>query len=425
MIRDLKKFNWQVFTALCASSLIPAVYQTVKTFIIAVNNESSAFDIVGQMEWFDLIDETLQAFLIIPLYSILNSFFKKDRKEFSANAFKLAFTVFIVYAIFSSGVLIHGISLIKAMKQTESELAVTNTYLQLETAAFMAGVLVSFIKVVFLVTGTAKNFYIFLGISTFLRIISDFIFIPAFKVYGIAFSNILVNCLLTFSGFILLYRQKCIRFAWFHKSDLPVLKTWIKTGTFSGLQQFIDNIIYAVMICKMVNMVQEQGNYWIANNFIWGWLLIPVSALSEVIRRDCKDGYKSLLQSNYYLIGLAVVLLWTITIPLWMPFFKYAVHLQNAGEIFLIVLKLFPFYIAYTGCAIIDNIFIGLGKTHYNAVNSLIMNFIYYGIFFVLYLCGKITFSMNTIILMFGFGMGTHYIVSFIEEKVFLRRNSE
>lgn len=48
------------------------------------------------------------------------------------------------------------------------------------------------------------------------------------------------------------------------------------------------------MICKMVNMVAEQGNYWIANNFIWGWLLIPITALSEVIRRDCKDGYAKL-----------------------------------------------------------------------------------------------------------------------------------
>ena len=48
------------------------------------------------------------------------------------------------------------------------------------------------------------------------------------------------------------------------------------------------------MVCKTVNAVSQSGNYWIANNFIWDWLLIPVTALGEVIRSDCKDGYKNL-----------------------------------------------------------------------------------------------------------------------------------
>ena len=172
----------------------------------------------------------------------------------------------------------------------------------------------------------------------------------------------------------------------------------------------------------MVNMVAEQGNYWIANNFIWGWLLIPITALSEVIRRDCKDGYAQLKQFNYYFIAAAVIVVWAITIPLWTPFYKYAENLQNASEIFSITIKLAPFYIAYAGCAIIDNIFIGLGKTIYNAINSLIINLVYYGIFYILYITGTLTFTMNVIILMFGFGMVVHLAVSLIEEKLFLSR---
>ena len=172
----------------------------------------------------------------------------------------------------------------------------------------------------------------------------------------------------------------------------------------------------------MVNLVAEQGNYWIANNFIWGWLLIPISALSEVIRSDCKEGYKNLKQANYYIISGLAVVLWGISIPFWTPFFKYAQNLTNSNEIFDIVLKLAPFYIAYAGCVIIDNIFIGLGKTIYNAVNSFIINFIYYGIFYALYLTKAIEFKMNTIILMFGFGMVVHWIVSIIQQKLFFNR---
>lgn len=420
--KQLKSFNWRLFVALCALSLIPAIYQTIKTFIISSTSQSSVFDIIGQMEWFDLINETLQAFLIIPLYSILNKIFKNDKENFSKYTFKTGLLAFIIYTLFSVGVLIYGIVLIKAMNPNEIDLFTLNTYLQLETIAFMIGIVVSFINVVFVVVGKDKNVYIFLAINVVLSIVADFVLIPNFGVYGIAISNIIVNFILAISSLILLYVQKYIRFCWFHKSDITIFKEWCKVGVFSGLQQFIDNFIYAIMICKMVNLVSEQGNYWIANNFIWGWLLIPITALSEVIRRDCKDGYLKLNQFNYYFIVVIVIVFWAITIPLWTPFYQYAENLQNASEIFSITIKLVPFYIAYAGCAVIDNIFIGLGKTIYNAVNSLIINLIYYGIFYILYVTGTITFTINVIILMFGFGMVVHLIVSIIEEKLFLQR---
>lgn len=308
------------------------------------------------------------------------------------------------------------------MNPEEFDVSTANHYLQLETIAFMVGIIVSFVNVVFVVVGKDKNVYIFLAIQTALSIITDFALIPNMGVYGIAVSNIIVNSVLAIASFVMLYLQKLIKPCWFHKSDIPILRDWGKVGVFSGVQQFIDNLIYAVMIGRMVNMVAEQGNYWIANNFIWGWLLIPISALTEIIRRDCKDGYRELKQFNYYFIGLATVLLWAITIPAWTPFFKGAQGLTNADEIFLIVIKLAPFYIAYIGCAIVDNIFTGLGKTIYNAINSLIINLVYYGIFFILYLTKAITFTMDTIIIMFGLGMVVHLVVSLILEKVFFKK---
>ena len=308
------------------------------------------------------------------------------------------------------------------MNPNEIDVNTTNHYLQLETIAFMIGILSSFVSVVFVVIGKDKNVYIMLGVRTALSLIADFALIPYLGIYGIAISNIIVNAVLAIAGYIILYFSKCVKPCWFSRADLPVLKEWGKVGVFSGLQQFIDNLIYAVMICKMVNMVAEQGNYWIANNFIWSWLLIPITALAEVIRNDCKDGYKKLRQFNYYFISSVVMIVWAITIPLWTPFYKYAQSLSNANEIFLITIKLVPFYIVYAGCAIIDNIFIGLGKTIYNAINSLIINFVYYGIFFLLYITHTITFNMDVIILMFGFGMVVHLIISLTEEKIFLRK---
>ena len=176
------------------------------------------------------------------------------------------------------------------------------------------------------------------------------------------------------------------------------------------------------MIGKMVNMVAEQGNYWIANNFIWGWLLIPITALTEIIRRDCKDGYRKLKQSNYYMITTFVVILWIATIPLWSLFYQYAEKLANYQDIFDITIKLFPFYIAYALCTIPDNIFIGLGNTKYNMINSLVCNLGYYGLFFILYITNAITMSMDVIILMFGFGNVFHLVISLLEEHYFFKK---
>ncbi len=421
-IKQLKRFNRRLWIALCALALVPAVYQTVRTFLIAGTGGSGAFDIIGQMEWFDLINETLQAFLIVPLYSVLNGILGKSREKFAEYVFKTGVVSFALYALFSVGVIIYGRSLIGAMNPDGVNLTATNIYLQLETAAFTAGVVLSFVNVVFVVIGKARNIYIFLGVRTALSMAADFLLIPNFGVYGVAVSNIAVNTLLAAASVLLLWRQKQIKFRRFAKSDIAVFKEWCKTGGFSGAQQFIDNVVYAVMVCKMVNAVAEQGNYWIANNFIWGWLLIPVTALAEVVRADCKDGYKNLKQFNYYFIAGATAVLWAVSVPLWTPFFRYAQNLSNAEEIFGITVKLAPFYIAYAGCAIIDSIFIGTGKTVYNAVNSLIINFVYYGVFYALYAAGVLSFGMNTVILMFGFGMVAHYIVSLIEEKCFLRK---
>ncbi len=419
---ELKKFNWRLWISLCSLALIPAIYQTAKTFLISSSGGTGAFDVIGQMEWFDLINETLQAFLIIPLYSILNRILQKQRENFAEYTFKTGLVSLALYTLFSIGVLIYGTFLIQAMNQNEIDMGVTSTYLRLETVAFMAGIIVSFVNVVFVVLGKDKNVYIFLGIRTAMSLIADFLLIPNFGVCGMAISNITVNSILAVVCILLLYFQKHLKFCWFKNSDRVVFKEWCKTGAFSGFQQFIDNFIYAVMVCKMVNMVAEQGNYWIANNFIWGWLLIPITALAEVIRSDCKNGYKKLRQFNYYFIVGATVLLWGITIPFWMPFFRHVQNLQNANEIFMIVIKLVPFYIAYAGCAVIDNIFIGVGKTIYNAVNSLIINIGYYGIFYVLYRINAVEFNMNTIIIMFGLGMVVHYIVSIIEEKFFFKK---
>ena len=416
---DFKSFDWKMYLALCLLALVPSIYQTIITKLITVNTNPGALDIIGQMEWFDLINETICAFLIVPMYSILSKV--KNTEKFSKVVFKLGVVVFGLYILFSLGTLFYGIRLVSYMNPNEIDLFAAYRYLSLETIAFMIGIIYSYVNVVFLVLDKSKYMYSFLIGKILLCLLSDFLLIPNWGIEGVAISNIISNVVVGLIGVLMLFATKNIQIDRFKNEDLTHLKTWGKTGVFAGGQQFLDNIIYALMIVRMVNAVSESGNYWVANNFIWGWLLIPITCLSEIIKKDAGiDGYK-LKQRNYYLIVFFSLILWIILLPTYQWFFKTIEGIDNYSRIFEIVIKNLGFYVFFALSQIPDSIFVGMGKTKYNAINSLICNIAYYGIWFILYQTRAVTMNMDMIIVMFGVGNIVHWLISIIEEKIFLK----
>ncbi len=418
--KDFKTFDWKMYLALCLLTLVPAIYQTIVTRLISSYTTPGSLDIIGQMEWFDLINETICAFLIIPMYSLLSNAYKKD--NFEEVVFKLGLIIIGLYVLFSIITFIVGARMISFMNPNEIDVDATYKYLSLETIAFMIGIIFSYSNVVFIVIDKSIYMYSFLVAKILLALLSDFILIPDLGINGIAISNIISNGVMGLIGIIVLIIIKQIKISKYNKEDLVYLKSWCKTGLFAGGQQFLDNIIYALMVVRMVNAVSESGNYWVANNFIWGWLLIPITCLAEIIRKDSGlNGYK-LKQINYYSIVFFTIILWALLIPTYIPFFKNIESLENSSRIFEIVIKVLIFYVGYAISLIPDSIFIGLGKTKYNAINSIIINIVYYGIWFILYKTNILIMTMDAIILMFGLGMAIHMVISLIEEKIFLRK---
>jgi hypothetical protein len=334
---DLKSFDWKMYLALCLLALVPAIYQTVITKLITVNTNPGALDIIGQMEWFDLINETICAFLIVPMYSVLSK--AKNTENFSRVVFKLGILVVGLYVLFSLGTFFYGIHLVSYMNPNEIDVVAAYRYLSLETVAFMIGIIYSYVNVVFLVLDKSKYMYSFLVGKILLSLLSDLFLIPNFGAEGIAISNIVSNVVVGLIGVVILFVTKNIKVDKFVKEDLSHLKMWGKVGLFAGSQQFLDNIIYALMIVRMVNAVSESGNYWVSNNFIWGWLLIPITCLAEIIRKDAGvDGY-NLKQTNYYSIVIFSLMLWVILIPTYQWFFKTVEGIDNYSRIFEIVIK--------------------------------------------------------------------------------------
>lgn len=176
----------------------------------------------------------------------------------------------------------------------------------------------------------------------------------------------------------------------------------------------LDNIIYTTIVCKMVNQVSEQGNYWAANNIIWGLMLIPISALSEIIKKECQNELSTAKIKGYHLIIIVTFFSWLCFIPMLNPFLKNIMGLKEFKTVKHIIMVLIPFYLAYSYTALLDSLLIGYGKTQYLFFISGIVNLIYYPIVYGLVLKGIFVPNILFICIMFGSGMVIHLCCSVI-----------
>lgn len=410
-----KKFNYSLFFSLMLLFFIPAINDTVK--VLFVNTTTKSLDIVSNIEWFDLINEILCTGLIIPLYSILNRYID-DKDLFKTKVFHTSLIAFLIYLVFSIIVYINGNLLVKSM--TNISIAETTKYLQLETIAFVVGFLFSVFSVVFYLLGKAKYIYALIVTKTVCLVISNALLIPQFGSFGIAYANILTNLGLVICCFIILIKKDFINFSFQNLYDKSMFIDWLKIGAFQGLAILVSNVAYAYMIVRIINEVQEQGNYWIANNFIWGWLLVPIFSIGEIIKRDCKEGYDNLNKKAYIKVMVATTCVWIISIPIWKLIFKGLMGVDDPTTLFYIVIKLLPFYVAYMFSSYIECIFQGLGKTRYCLINSMIINCVYYGAFYILFKAGFVKPSLDLVIYMFGFGMVFSLIIYILLKRIFL-----
>ena len=405
-IKDEKfsKKDFTLFFALIAFCFVPSINQLIVDNLIS-GLDNSLLNIAGQIEWFDLMNESLLAFLIVPLYFVLNKV-AKDKNAFINRVMQLMIIGFTIYGVASLFVYLYANSLSSYMGAPDESIF----YLQLETIGFVLGFVSAFLYVVFVIQGKWRYVVALLIAKVAMLSVGNLILIPEYEVIGLAGTNIAVNAVLSVVSLILLWKEKLITNKF--RFEKETLKEWGRTGLFSGGQIFLDNIIYMLIVVMIINEVSSVGIYWLANNFIWGWLLIPIIALVEIVKRDYYRGYRRIY--NYLIYVTIIALIWLCSVPLWNIMFIDVIHAQDPDGILNILYLLVPFYIAYALAAIFDGILISVGKTWYLFATSIIINIGYYGIVYSLFLAGWFSASVDFVIMMFGFGMVLHLIFSIL-----------
>ena len=428
MVKFFKNINLKLFAALLVMGLCPTVYVTIRTFFLGQLPGEWAFSIAGQLSWVNLIYEIINEAIILPLFFFVGKL-TNDKDEF-ANRIKTGMLITLcIYAVLSALIIVFAKPLLQLMAASPDIIDASADYIRIESIANIFGILYSFACVALVAVEKEKLVYLLTGVKLMLCVVSDTFLVSSLPfsvqlgVNGIGVSNIIVNaCLLA----VILIMLNKLGYNVFKKSKLSFgwMKNFAKIGGVSGLESFVRNIAYMLMVSRMVNMVGEQGTYWVANNFIWGWLLLPVLQLGELIKQETSKD-ESAVKNNtkgYFAITGAICTLWFLLIPLYKPFMKYVLNFDDVDKLFLLVMILLGFYVLFAMQNVFDMTFYGRGKTNYMLFESVVTNSVYYGVFFILYLKGIWVPTLTGIALMFGGGNAFDSIVSGIAYYVFRKR---
>lgn len=411
IIESIKKIDYRMFAALLLFGLIPSIYTTFRIFLIGQLPGEWGFSIAGQLQWVNLGYEILQEALILPLFYFIGKVIMNKDQLLNRVKTGLLFTVG-VYTILSILIFVFARPLVEFMAQDQSIINETVSFIRLETISMIFSTTLRFLLVVLVTIRKDKNMYIILILQLLLTVILDTFLVSTLDislkvgVNGIAVTNIIVNFILLIVALFLLrrnninvFKRTSLSFSW--------MKELFTKGGISGLESLVRNLAFMLMIVRIVNVVCEQGTFWVANNFIWGWLLLPVIQLGELVKADIgKEDDKAIREKSlgYFGITSIIVVAWFISIPLWEPFMQNVLQISNYKDVYNIVLISVGFYVLFAYNNVIDSIFYGLGKTNYMLFQSLVINIVFYGTAFILFQVGVFEPSLVLIALMFAIG---------------------
>jgi Na+-driven multidrug efflux pump len=410
--------NHKLFISLLVMGLVPTIYTTLRVFWLGNLPGDYSYSIAGQLSWINLIYEVINEAIILPLFYFVGKVLV-DKKELT-NRMKTGLLItFGIYILLSIFIMTCTNPLLKAMATNQEIIDASATYIRIEAVANIFGILSQFALVGLVTLGKDKLVYILTGAKLLLCVILDIFLLSSLSVSanlgvnGIGISNIIVN-LIIFAITLILLTKNGINVFNKERMDFRWAKEFAKVGGISGLESLVRNLAYMVMIARMVNVVNEQGTYWVANNFIWGWMLLPIIQLGELIKQETSTN-KNAVKNNtlgYFTITAITIVAWCILIPLYKPFMKHVLNFGDVDKLFELVMVLFGFYVLYAIQNVFDATFYGLGKTHYMLFESIVTNSIYYGVAFILYLTGVWTPSLIGIALLFGIGNAFDTVVS-------------
>ncbi|QUJ66627.1 multidrug transporter [Photobacterium sp. GJ3] len=419
---EIKAINYRLWLVLLLTSFIPLIYSTTRIHFLGSIPNPWAFSIAAQVAWLNVGYEVLSEALLIPLAFILGQVIHHN-EAFRKRASLSLFVTLTSYLLVTLFVLWLAPRFVEAMQQQNDQLQQTIQYIRLESVAILLSSFYAFLSLILVLKNEQTALYGLLIIQTLMTVLCDSLFVSQLPyslhlgVHGIAFSNIAVNSLLALIAIVYLSKSG-LRLSPRSISIKPTrwLKEWAKIGWKSGVESLVRNTAFIVMILQLINQVQQAGPFWVANQFIWGWLLLPVLTLGQLVKQDAatNGGLTSERIRSYLWITVGILAIWLLSAPLWNSFIANVLGVEDSVAITNLVWLMVGFYVIFSLNNIIDSYFYGIGRTDLMLYQSLIVNTLFYGTAFVLYQAGLFIPTLERIAMMFGLGITADAIITWL-----------
>lgn len=414
------RINWRLYLALLITAALPTIYTSARIYFLGDLPDDWGVNIASQLAWVNLGLEVVQEAIILPLFYLLGK--TLTDREMTLNKLKTGLVItFGVYTFFTSLIAVFAEPLVTVMAQKPAQIEATVDYIRLEMIAATLINSVRFLTIFFVLQSWRKPIYTVLGIQVLVSVTLDAVLLSQFDfslkigVNGIAYSNIVASLItLSYALWVISDRYRLTKADLVRRPDFRWLREWLRVGKWSGLDSLIRNTFFLVFILRMVNVVEEQGTYWVANGFIWGWLLLPFLPLADLIKQDTAQGeqlhhWDKML--GYFFTCFLIAVLWMALFPGFSFFFEHVLNADPSALVPLVLISM-PFYVLFMFNTAMDSVLYGRGKTSYLALQSLITNVSVYGTAFVLYWIGVLQPSLHGIAILFGTGIAVDTIVT-------------
>lgn len=387
-----EKNNYFLFIIIGYIPLIWKIFQ-----IFCLTPFSNALKILGQLSLMAIIFKIFQETIIQPLYKTFGDAY--DNKSFLARKyFKFIFIASLIFTF----IIFFITPQIAVISEIPSEILKESIiFLKLSSISFGLNILVQFLYTFNIVAKNTKNIVVYLLVNSFMLLLLNFIICSKYcfgiGVNGVAYSEIIINIFLIFYLYLSLSKE--------HDNTFVInKKQYLKLASISFAETLVRNVVYYFIILVFLNILNNQDIYYVANDFIWSVMLVPVLAQSTLIKQSLAQNNSQPLK-KYFINTLLLCIFIILLVPVAFLLFKYIYQFPNYSLYFYTLIKLVPCYLLFSFDSVVEAYFVATGKLHHILIQTILTNLFVYGIAYVLFLFNVWTITLNAIIILFNLGM--------------------
>ena len=394
LVKKVYSKHYLIFLLIC---FIPLMWKILE--IALLSSFENGLKILGQVVLFSIIFKIFEETITTPLYRILA---KDKSKNVSFNLKMVLLCVTVTTVFFTMAIFFLIDPIMKVSKVPNYIFEKTSLFMKIYVFSCGLGVVVNFLYLNSVIQKDTKQMIAYLLLKSIITAGLIVVLVPNFAfgmgVNGIATTELIINVLSLAYLLVKLKDNKDKAVAKVNK------KEYIKLMCLAFVETSIRNIFYYFVVLVLLNVVDNQDIYCVANEYIWAIMLVPTLAQNALIKQELSNDLNCKIKP-YFLNTTIICCYMFVVAAASLLVFKYVYNLKNYMDYFLTVLELLPCYVVFAFDAVAESFFVATGKLHYVLIQTIITNVFVYLPALILYLCGVWVVSFQTIILLFSVGV--------------------